>query len=45
MILEATGMNSEKNSKIGDLAEDVEVAIAQEKCISKDLHRVKSLSS
>ena len=45
VLLEATGMNSKKNSKIGDLAENVAVAIAQEKCINQDIHNVKGLVS
>ena len=36
-------MNSKKNSKIGDLAENVDVAIAQEKCINQDIYNVKGV--
>lgn len=43
MLLEANGMNSKKNSKIGDLAENVDVAIAQEKCINQDIYNVKGV--
>ena len=45
VLLEATGMNSKKNSKIGDLAENVSVAIVQEKCINQDIHNVKGVVS
>ena len=38
-------MNSKKNSKIGDLAENVSVAIVQEKCINQDIHNVKGVVS
>ena len=38
-------MNSKKNSKIGDLAEKVAIAITQEKCINQDIHNVKGLVS
>ena len=45
VLLEATGMNSKKNSKIGDLAENVAVAIEQEKSINQDVHNVKGVVS
>ena len=45
VLLEATGMNAKKNSKIGDLAKNVAVAIKQEKCINQDVHNVKKLVS
>ncbi len=41
VLQEATGMNSKKNSKIGDLAENVVIAIEQEKLINQDIHNVK----
>ena len=40
-LLETTGMNSKKNSKIGDLAENVTVAIEQEKSVNQDIFDVK----
>ena len=45
VLLEATGMNAKKNSKIGDLGKNVAVAIKQEKCINQDVHNVKGLVS
>lgn len=45
MLLEATGMNSKKNRRIGDLAENVMVAIHQEKLINQDIHNVKGTVS
>lgn len=41
VLLETTGMNSKKNSKIGDLAENVTVAIEQEKSVNQDIFDVK----
>lgn len=41
VLLEATGMNSKKNSDIGDLAENVMLAIQQEKLINQDIHQIK----
>ncbi len=38
-------MSAPPNSKIGDLAENVAVAIAQEKRINQDVHNVKGLVS
>ena len=45
MLLDATGMNSKTNSKIGNLAENVFVAIEQEKLINQDIHNVKGVVS
>ena len=45
VLLEVTGMNAKKNSKIGDLAKNVAVAIKQEKCINQDIYNVKGLVS
>lgn len=41
MLLSKTGINSKKNSKIGDLATLVNVAIEQEKKINQDIHNCK----
>ncbi|MDO4328997.1 MAG: RloB family protein [Lachnospiraceae bacterium] len=41
VLLEATGMNSKKNSDIGNLAENVMLAIQQEKLINQDIHQIK----
>lgn len=45
VLLESTGMNSKKNSKIGDLAENVAVAIEQEKYINQDIYHAKGVVS
>ena len=45
VLREITNMNSKKNSKIGDLAENVGIAIEQEKCINQDIHNVKGVVS
>lgn len=45
VLLEVTGMNAKKNSRIGDLAENVAVAIEQEKCIEQDIHNMKGVVS
>ena len=36
-------MNSKKNSKSGDLAENVAIAITQKKNINQDIHNVKGM--
>ena len=36
-----TGMNAKKNSKIGNLADNVLIAISQEKKVNQDIHDVK----
>ncbi len=41
VLLEITGMNAKKNSGIGNLADNVLVAIAQEKLINQDIHDLK----
>lgn len=41
ILLELTGMNAKKNADIGGLADKVLVAIAQEKSINQDIHRLK----
>lgn len=40
-LLDATGMNAKKNSQIGALAENVLVAIEQERMINQDIHQLK----
>lgn len=41
ILLELTGMNAKKNSEIGGLADNVFVAIAQEKLINQNIHQLK----
>lgn len=41
LLRDLTGMNSKKNRRIGELADKVRVAIAQEKRINQDVHRCK----
>ena len=41
ILLELTGMNAKKNADIGILADNVLVAIAQEKLINQDIHQLK----
>ena len=41
VLLELTGMNAKKNSKIGNLADNVLMAIEQEKKINQDIHDIK----
>lgn len=41
LLLQKTGMNSKKNQAIGDLANNVEIAIEQEKKINQDIHNCK----
>ena len=41
VLLELTGMNAKKNSKIGNLADNVLTAIEQEKKINQDIHEIK----
>lgn len=40
-LLDATGMNAKKNPNIGNLAENVMIAIRQEKLINQDIHLLK----
>lgn len=40
-LVEATGMNAKKNPQIGTLAENVLVAIEQERLINQDIHQLK----
>ncbi|MBR5642440.1 MAG: RloB domain-containing protein [Firmicutes bacterium] len=40
-----TGMNPKRNPAIGELAENVHVAIAQEKLINQDIHSIKGVVS
>ena len=40
-LLEATGMNAKKNPQIGTLAENVLVAIEQERLINQDIHQLR----
>ncbi len=41
VLLELTGMNAKSNARIGELADHVLVAIAQEKRINQDIHQLK----
>lgn len=41
VLLELTGMNAKKNADIGGLADNVLVAIDQEKLINQDIHQLK----
>jgi len=41
LLLKRTGINSKKNSKIGELARYVDIAIEQEKKINEDIHQCK----
>lgn len=41
VLLELTGMNAKKNSEIGHLADNVLIAIDQEKKINQDIHNIK----
>ena len=41
VLREITGMNAKKNPKIGNLADNVLVAISQEKQINRDVHDIK----
>ena len=41
VLLELTGMNAKKNGKIGNLADNVLMAIEQEKKINQDIHDIK----
>ena len=38
-------MNPKRNPAIGELAERVQIAIAQEKLINQDIHRIKGVVS
>lgn len=40
-LLDATGMNAKKNANIGNLAENVMIAIRQEKLVNQDIHQLK----
>jgi hypothetical protein len=40
-LLEITGINAKKNPDIGNLAENVALAIEQEKLINQDIHQIK----
>lgn len=41
VLLEITGMNAKTNSKIGELADNVLIAVNQEKSINQDIHKLK----
>lgn len=41
LLLSKTGINSKKNSQIGELAEKVDIAIMQEKRMNEDIHDCK----
>lgn len=43
LLHDLTGMNSKKNPKIGDLAQNVKYAIKQEKSINQDVHNCKGV--
>lgn len=40
-LLDATGMNAKKNVNIGNLAENIMIAIQQETLINQDIHQLK----
>lgn len=40
-LLKLTGMNAKSNSKIGELADNLDIAIKQEKRINQDIHKIK----
>lgn len=40
-----TGMNAKRNPAVGDLAEKIHVAIAQERLINQDIHSIRGLVS
>ena len=40
-----TGMNAKKNPAVGELAANIHVAIAQEKRINQDIHRIRGIVS
>ena len=41
LLLARTGINPKKNSSIGELAKNIEIAIEQEKKINEDIHQCK----
>ena len=41
LLRDLTGMNAKKNPEIGDLADNVLIAISQEKQINQDIHDIK----
>ena len=41
LLLARTGINPKKNSAIGELAENIEIAIEQEKKINEDIHQCR----
>ena len=41
LLLARTGINPKKNSAIGELAKNTEIAIEQEKKINEDIHQCK----
>jgi len=41
VLQELTGMNAKSNPRIGELADDVLIAIGQEKMINQDIHQLK----
>jgi len=40
-----TGLNPKRNPAVGELAENIQVAIAQEKLINQDIHNIKGIVS
>ena len=41
LLRDLTGMNAKKNPEIGNLADEVQIAISQEKMINQDIHNLK----
>lgn len=41
MLRDLTGMNAKKNSEIGNLVDNILIAIFQEKKIDQDIHDLK----
>ena len=41
VLHEITGINAKKNPEIGKLADNIRIAIKQEKCINQDVHNLK----
>lgn len=41
VLLDATGMNAKRNANIGNLAENIMIAIQQERSINQDIHQLK----
>ncbi|MBQ6538596.1 MAG: RloB domain-containing protein [Eubacterium sp.] len=41
ILRELTGLNAKRNPDIGNLADNIKIAISQEKMINQDIHRIK----